>query len=44
MKQFAHQFHEIFFNISKCLACNAEKSVTVEDSKKRMSMTNFINV
>ena len=24
MKQSTHQFHKIFFHISKCLACNAE--------------------
>ena len=25
MKQFTHQFHKVFFHISKCLTCNAEK-------------------
>ena len=34
MKQSTHQFHKIFFHISKCLACNAEKNITVEDNKK----------
>ena len=32
------------FHISKCLACNAEKNITVEDNKKRMNITNFINI
>ena len=44
MKQSTHQFHKIFFHISKCLACNAEKNITVEDNKKRMNITNFINI
>ena len=45
MKQSAHQFHKIFVHISKCLACNAEKIITVEDNKKkRMNMANFINI
>ena len=35
MKQSTHQFHKIFFHISKCLACNAEKTLTVEDNKKK---------
>ena len=43
MKQSTHQFHKIFFHISKCLASNAEK-FTVEDNKKRMNITNFINI
>ena len=43
MKQPTHQFHKIFFHISKCLASNAEK-FTVEDNKKRMNTTNFINI
>ena len=42
MKQSNHQFHKIFFHISKCLACNVEK--TVEDNKKRMNITNFTNI
>ena len=44
MKQSTHQFNKIFFLISKCLACNAEKNITVEDIKKRMNITNFIYV
>ena len=44
MKQSTHQFHKILFHISKCLACNAEKNITVEDNKKRMNITNFINI
>ena len=44
MKQLTHQFHKIFFHISKCLACNAEKNITVEDNKKRMNIANFINM
>ena len=35
MKQSTHQFHKIFFHISKCLACNAEKLLNI---------TNFINI
>ena len=34
-KQLTHQFYKIFFYISKCLACNAEKIITVEDNKKK---------
>ena len=41
MKQSAHQFHEIFSRVSKCLAHNAEKSITVEDNKKRMNIANL---
>ena len=26
MKQSIHQFHKLFFHISKCLACNEEKT------------------
>ena len=33
----------IFFLLSKCLACNAEKNITIEDNKKRMNITNFTN-
>ena len=44
MKQSTHQFHKIFFQISKCLACNAEKNITVEDNKKIMNITNFITI
>ena len=44
MMQSTHQFHKIFFHISKCLTCNAEKNVTIEDNKKRINVTNFINI
>ena len=44
MKQSTHQFHKIFLHISKCLACNAEKNITVEDNKQRMNIINFINI
>ena len=44
MKQSAHQFHEIFSRVSKCLAYNAEKSITVEDNKKRMNIANCMNI
>ena len=40
----AIDFHKIFFHISKCLARNAEKNITVEDTKKRMNIANFINI
>ena len=43
MKQLTHHFHKIFFHISKRLTCNAEKNITVEDTKKRMNIANFIN-
>ena len=45
MKQSTHQFHKIFFHISKCLACNAEKNTAVEDyEKKNEYIANFINI
>ena len=44
MKQSIRQFHKTFFHISKCLACNAEKNITVEDNKKRINIANFINI
>ena len=34
-QQSTHQFHKIFFHISKCLTCNAEKNIAVEDNKKK---------
>ena len=43
MKHLTRQFHKIFFHISKCLVCNAEKNITAEDNKKKMNITNFIN-
>ena len=45
MKQLLHQFCKNFFLISKCLACNAEKDIKVEDNKKkRMSIASYINI
>ena len=44
MKQSTHQFYEIVSHVSKCLACNAEKSITVEDNKKRMNIANCMNI
>ena len=44
MKLSTHQFHKIFFHISKCLAYNAEKTLELKITKKRMNMANFINV
>ena len=38
MKQSTHQFHKIFFHISKCLACNAEKTLQLKIT------LNFINI
>ena len=34
MKQSTHQFHNFFFHISKCLACNAEKTLQLNIAKK----------
>ena len=33
-KQPTHQFHKIFFHISKCLACNTEKTLQLKITKK----------
>ena len=44
MKLSTHQFHKILFHISKRLACNAEKTLTVDDNKKIINITNFINI
>ena len=44
IKQSTHQFHKIFFHISKCLAFNAENNITTKDNKKRMNIANFINI
>ena len=41
MKKQTSQFHKIFFQISKRLARNAEKNITIEDKR---NLTNFINV
>ena len=42
-KQSTYQFHKIFFHISKCLACNAEKTLQLKITKK-MNIANFINI
>ena len=42
MKQSVHQFHKIFFHISKCLACNAEK--TLQLKIMLTNIANFINI
>ena len=34
MKQSTHQFQKIFFHISKCLACNGEKTLQLKIKKK----------
>ena len=34
MKQSTHQFHKIIFHISKCLACNVEKTLQLKITKK----------
>ena len=41
MKRQTRQFHKIFFQISKRLACNAEKNITIKDNK---NLANFINI
>ena len=43
MKQSTHQFHKIFFHISKFLACNAEKTLQLKITKK-MNIANFLNI
>ena len=43
MKQSALQFHKIFCHISKMFGIQWRKNITVEDNKKRMNITNFIN-
>ena len=43
-KQSSHQFNKIFFHISKCLAGNAEKTLQLKITKKRMNIANFINI
>ena len=45
MKQSIQQFRKKFFHISKCLACNAEKTLELRwITKKRMSIVSYINV
>ena len=43
IKQSTHQFHKIFFHISM-FSMQCKKNITVEDNKKRMDITNFINI
>ena len=43
IKQSTREFHKIFFHISKCLACNAEKTLQLKITKK-MNIANFINI
>ena len=33
MNQLTRQFHKIFFRISKCLACSAEKTLQLKIAK-----------
>ena len=45
IKQWTHQFHKIFVHTSKCLACNAEKTLQLKiTKKKRINIGNFINI
>ena len=34
----------IFFGISKCLPCNAEKTLQLKIAKRRTNIANFINI
>ena len=34
MKQSTHQFHKIYFHISKCLGFNVEKTLGLKMTKK----------
>ena len=43
MKKATHQFHKILSHISKCLACNVEKTLQLKITK-RMNISNFINI
>ena len=43
MKQSTRQFPKIFFHVSICFACNAEKTLQLFN-KKRMNIANFINI
>ena len=42
MKQSTHQFHKIFFLISKHLACNAEETLQLKITN--LNIANFINI
>ena len=43
MKQSTHKFHKTFFSYLKMLSIQCRKNIAVEDNKKRMNITNFIN-
>ena len=34
IKQATNQFHKIFFQVSKCLACNADKTLQMMKKNK----------
>ena len=44
LKQSTHQFHKIFFSYLKMFSLQCRKNITFEDNKKRMNITNFINI
>ena len=44
MKLSTHQFHKIFFHISKCLACSTEKTLLLKITKERIDIANFMNI
>ena len=44
MKQSAHQFHKILFHISKCLACNVEKTLQLKITKKKNEIYIYIYI
>ena len=44
MKQSTHQFHKIYFSYLKMFSMQCRKNITVEDNKKRMNITNFVNM
>ena len=41
MNQLTHQFHKIFFHISKCLVCNVEKLLHLKITKTSVNITNL---
>ena len=43
MKEPTHQFQKIFFHISKCLACNGEKTLQLKITKK-INIAYFITI
>ena len=47
IKQSTHKFHKLFVHISKCLACNVEKTLQLKitkKKKKKMNTANFISI